>query len=349
MSEWTASVRALRATGVGSLPGASAREAMSVVTGEFPELVHLPELPARGPGGDLVGRTAALLAGVASEFSVETTPTGWRYADRPGPAVRRALSYWREDLDVFEESCQGATGDLKLQLCGPVTLAASISLRRGERVLSDQGAMRDLVEAHREAVVAHITDLRRRLPAARWILQIDEPAMDAALRGALPTQSGWGRLTPLEEPLVRAWHRRLAEVVRAGAATPWLHACTGRPPIALALDAGYSGLSGAIDLLRPADDDALGAAVEGGMTLIAGVVPATAEGIAHAPSAPALVDPIRRLYGRIGLDDAVLAASVVISPACGLGDLSWASARAAMALTREAAHVLADQLDAGPE
>ena len=330
---------------MGSLPGTSSREAMSVVTGEFPDLVHLPELPARGPGADMVGRTAALLVAVANEFSVETTPTGWRYADLPGFAVRRAQSYWREDLDVFEEFCQGATGELKLQLCGPITLAANIALRRGERVLSDEGAVRDLVDAHREAVLMHLADVHRRIPGARLVVQIDEPSMDAALRGALRTQSGWGRLMPLEEPLVRTWHRQLALAIAAAGATPWLHSCAPNWPLELAFAAGYRGVSGDTTLLTRADDDPLGMAVEGGLTLIAGVVPTTDAGIAHAAGPAALVEPVRSTYRRIGLGDALLASSVVISPACGLGNVNWKSARAAMALTREAAHVLADQLD----
>ncbi len=340
-----ASAGPVRSTGIGSLPGTSAREATSVVTGEFPELVHLPELPARGPGGDLIGRTAALLSDVASEFSVETTPTGWRFADLPGFAVRRAQSYWREDLDVFEEFCQDASGDLKVQLCGPITLAASISLRRGERVLSDEGAVRDLVDAQREAVTRHIVEVRRRLPRARLIVQVDEPSMDAALRGSLRTQSGWGRLMPLEEPQVRTWHSQLAQAITGAGATPWMHSCAPNWPLELAFAAGYRGLAGDFGLLLESDHDALGTAVEGGMTLIAGIVPTTEAGLARAPSAAALVEPVRRTYARIGLTDAWLASSVIISPACGLGGVGWPAARRAMALAREAAHVLSDQLE----
>jgi hypothetical protein len=33
---------------------------MRVIVGEFPGFPYLPELPARGPGADLTGRTAAL-------------------------------------------------------------------------------------------------------------------------------------------------------------------------------------------------------------------------------------------------------------------------------------------------
>ena len=53
--------------------------AARIVAGELPDFPYLPELPARGPGADLAGRTAALLI----DMPVETTPGGWRIATRP--------------------------------------------------------------------------------------------------------------------------------------------------------------------------------------------------------------------------------------------------------------------------
>src|SRR5690606_8774660 len=46
------------ATGIGSLPGGDVREAAKTVTGSFEDFPHIPELPARGPGADMIGRTA---------------------------------------------------------------------------------------------------------------------------------------------------------------------------------------------------------------------------------------------------------------------------------------------------
>ena len=62
------------------MPGTNPAEAMRVVAGELPDFPYLPELPDRGPGADLTGRTAALLV----EIPVEVTPRGWRLAERPG-------------------------------------------------------------------------------------------------------------------------------------------------------------------------------------------------------------------------------------------------------------------------
>jgi hypothetical protein len=85
-------------TGVGSMPGTDPHESAAVVHGEVPDLPHLVELPARGPGADMVGRTAALL----TDLHVDLQPSGWRLVDRPGSDERRGLSYLSQDLDELE-------------------------------------------------------------------------------------------------------------------------------------------------------------------------------------------------------------------------------------------------------
>ena len=81
------------ATGIGSLPAGDAREAAKTVTGTFqwPEtgMAHLPELPARGPGADMIGRTAGMLV----ELYARVEPSGWRLGDRPGRDTKRARSW----------------------------------------------------------------------------------------------------------------------------------------------------------------------------------------------------------------------------------------------------------------
>src|SRR5487761_1259518 len=98
------------ATGIGSMPGTDPAEAMRVVAGELPGFPYLPELPDRGPGADLTGRTAALLVDIA----VEVTPRGWRVAERPGRDLARARSMLSSDLDVLEEMLDGFEGPLKI-------------------------------------------------------------------------------------------------------------------------------------------------------------------------------------------------------------------------------------------
>ena len=84
------------ASGVGSLPGTDAAEALRLVLGELPDFPHVPELPGRGPGADLIGRGAALLVDVAFDL----TPAGWRLVPRPGIDQRRAREFLARDLDA---------------------------------------------------------------------------------------------------------------------------------------------------------------------------------------------------------------------------------------------------------
>ena len=49
------------------MPGTDPAEAMRIIAGELPDFPHLPELPDRGPGADLTGRTAGLLIDIPAE------------------------------------------------------------------------------------------------------------------------------------------------------------------------------------------------------------------------------------------------------------------------------------------
>src|ERR1700678_1637273 len=55
------------ATGIGSMPGENPMEAARTVADELPDLPYLAELPDRGPGADVIGRTAALLVDIPVE------------------------------------------------------------------------------------------------------------------------------------------------------------------------------------------------------------------------------------------------------------------------------------------
>ena len=152
------------------MPGTSPAEAMRVVAGELPDFPHLPELPARGPGADLTGRTAALLV----DIPVEVTPRGWRLAERPGRDLARARSMLSSDLDAMEEVLDGFRGSLKIQVCGPWTLAATLELTRTLNVaIADPGAVADLTASLAEGVAAHAAELAKRVPGARLVVQLD--------------------------------------------------------------------------------------------------------------------------------------------------------------------------------
>src|SRR5262245_64371455 len=180
------------ATGVGSLPGTDIAEAVRLVVGELPDLPHLPALPERGATASLTGRALGLVADLAADLQ----PAGWRLTGTgagAGVDQRRARSLLAQDLDHLEEALQGFEGTLKVQVAGPWTLAATVERPRGDKVLADVGARRDLGQALADGVATHCADVRRRLGVEELILQIDEPALPAVLSGSVPTASGFHR------------------------------------------------------------------------------------------------------------------------------------------------------------
>src|SRR3954447_17287383 len=178
------------ATGVGSMPGEDIDSVLGAVADALPALPHLPELPGRGAGSDMIGRAAAQLV----DLHVDLQPAGWRLVARAGMDERRAAELLERDLDALVPVAAGFTGNLKLQLAGPWTLATTLELPRGGRAIGDAGAVRDLVASLAATVPDHVADLRRRLPGAAVVVQLDEPALPAALGGTIPTESGLGHL-----------------------------------------------------------------------------------------------------------------------------------------------------------
>jgi methionine synthase II (cobalamin-independent) len=317
------------------MPGDDPAEAAAVVVGELgepPGLPALPELPGRGPGADMVGRAAALLA----DLPVDREPSGWRLAARPGLDARRAASYLSHDLDAFEEALQDRTGPVKVAVAGPWTLAAALQLPRGEPVLSDAGAVRDLVQALAEGARAHVADVRRRLPGSEVVLQLDEPTLPAVLAGRVPSFSGYRAIAAVPDTTAQ---EALREVL-AGVAVPTvLHCCAPSPPVGLLHRAGADGLS--LDLTVAGDrvEDELGEALEEEVVLLAGVVPAV-DGAVSGPATT--VGPVRRLWQRLGLDPGRVASSVLVTPTCGMAGASPRHAERALRLARAAARNLVD-------
>lgn len=334
---------AASSTGVGSWPGEDPDEAMRTVLGELPDLPHLPELPARGVGADMVGRTCGLLV----EFPVEVQPSGWRVADSPGRDLGRAASLMSYDLDALTEHAHGFTGTLKVQVAGPWTLAASVELRNGQRLVSDPGACRDLAESHLEGVLAHLAEVRRRVPGARLLVQVDEPSLPAVLLGALPTASGYGRLPAVDRVRVEAALRLLFAAIEGTGAVPAAHCCAPGVPVDLLRRSGARALSLNALLLTRDHDETVGTAVEAGTGLLLGVVPSTDDAApartARMSDPAATVDPVRELWNRLGFSPDLLSRAVVTTPTCGLAGASPGHARAALNASRAGARVLRDE------
>jgi methionine synthase II (cobalamin-independent) len=341
------------------MPGGNPMETARAVFDEVPDLPFLGELPGRGPGADMIGRTAALLV----DIPVEVTPGGWRIADHPGRDMRRAKSMLSSDLDALEETLDGYQGPLKLQLAGPWTLAATIEQPHSLKVaLADPGLVNDIASSLAEGAKAHVAEVAKRVPGATLLVQLDEPSLPAVAHGGIPTPSGLSRVREVDEEVLRA---KLREVLAATRAYTIVHCCASGYPFEIITGAGADAVSFDLSLLKHRDYDKLAETVERGSGLLIGALstaglardPAQqsgrdseggrraasqrdedAEGARPTPQGTA--NAVREVWQRIGLPPATCAEQVVITPACGLAGVSPDQARDALRWCREAARIL---------
>jgi methionine synthase II (cobalamin-independent) len=313
------------ATGIGSMPGTDPAETARVIAREVPEFPYLAELPARGPGADMIGRTTALLVDV----SAEVTPRGWKLSDRPGMDLRRARSMLSNDLDELEETLDGYTGPLKVQLTGPWTLAATLEQPRSfNRALADSGAVRYIADSLSEAIAGHLDDVAKRVPGATLVLQLDEPALPAVREGRVPTASGYSRIAPVEDDILA---ERLAAIISDTPVFTAVHCCAAGTPFGIIARTGADAVATDLSQLRARNTDQLAEAIDGGLGLLAGVPAAKPEEMARM---------VTELWRRTGLDPR----PVVVTPPCGLAGESPAGAAAALRGRREVARILRDMM-----
>lgn len=312
------------ATGIGSMPGSEGAdfgEAVRLVLGELPDLPYVPEVPGRGVTAAMTGRGLAVVDGLSADLQ----PAGWRLTDASGIDHRRARSLLAQDLDVVEELAQDYVGAFKTQVAGPWTLAATVEKPRGDKILSDHGARRELAQSLAEGITGHLADLRRRLRGVdRWIVQVDEPALAAVVNAQVPTASGFGRHRRIDPPEVSAHLEWVVAAITDAGAEAWVHSCAPETPWSLVAGTGAVGLSADLDMLGPGDLDTFAEALESGRTTALGIVPSTDP--EAEPSDARLTERVQRLLDMLGLDPEVVGNQLVVTPTCGLAGASssWA-------------------------
>jgi hypothetical protein len=324
-----------RATGIGSLPGTDISEALKGVRDLLGDghLPYLPELPARGPGADMIGRAAGLLV----DLHVDLQPSGWRFVERGGHDAQRTAALLHQDLDELAEAFDGYEGDLKVQCTGPWTLASGVELQRGEKALADPGAVRDLVGSLAEGLRVHLAEVARLVPGASLVLQLDEPSLPAVLAGHLPTASGYGHLRPVDPQ--RAMNG-IRDVLAAatdnpateGAATV-VHCCDPGIPLPLLRATGVGAVALDVTGLTPQRWESIAATVEDGVALYAGCLPTDGSGTVRSAA-----DAVSRGWQDAGMSPKTLG-DVTATPVCGLPGLTpegaWRVQRAAVEVAAE--------------
>ncbi|MGA4668533.1 methionine synthase [Propionibacteriaceae bacterium Y1923] len=314
----------LRAAGLGSLPGTDLPAALRMLSEATPEVVAVPELPARGAGADMVGRTAAMLSGLG----VDLQPAGWRLTDSAGIDQRRARARLRRDFDELEEHLQGHAGIVKFALAGPWTMASLVERPRGDKVLADHGARRELAQSLAAGADDLLAELRRRLPEVTWWVQVDEPMLAPVLAGKVATASSFSKHRAVDAAQVA----ELLDLFSGLAEVSGLHWC-GRPEVEVMARVGFSAVSVDTGSLVSSDLDTLAQWLEGGRQVWWGAVPtAVVDQLGSLDEAAAR---LYRLFEVLGLDSEVLLGGLV-TPACGLG--TW-SPLPAQEVLRQAARV----------
>ncbi|HYJ57270.1 MAG TPA: methionine synthase, partial [Mycobacterium sp.] len=320
------------ATGVGSWPGSSAREAAEVVVGELHRMPHLVELPARGVGADMIGRAGAILVDIA----IDTVARGYRIASGRGSVARRAVSLLDEDVDALEEAWEkaglrGSERTVKVQAPGPVTLAAHLELPGGHRALTDAGAVRDLTRSLAEGVAALRAQLARRLQTA-VVVQFDEPSLPVALAGRLTGVTSLSPVHPVDQAVVT---ELLDDCVAVVGGQVVVHSCAAGLPWKLLQRSTIAAVSVDVHTLTAADLDGVGEFVESGRSVLLGAVPTTVSGT--PPTADQIAATVAGVTDRLGFARAVLRDRIGVTPTCGLAAATPAWARTAIVLAQRAA------------
>lgn len=313
------------------MPGGNFVDNLQIVLGEVGTLPYVPELPDRGVGAEMIGRTL----GLVKALGIDLQPAGWRLTDAAGVDHRRAASLLAQDLDSVEEAMHGRAETVKVQVAGPWTLAAAVERPRGDKVLGDFGARRDLAQALAEGVRDHVADVRRRLSGTTVVVQVDEPALPSILAGGVPTASGFHRhrcVSTADAAQAIEW---LLEAVASTDTTTVLHCCASDVPFAVLRETSVAAVSFDVALLTRAEYDDVAMWVDAGRTLWPGVVPAV------EPAEPSSeVDLTKRLltwWSALGFSDPDSLPAMTVTPTCGLAGASPAWARHALALSQQVA------------
>jgi hypothetical protein len=262
------------------------------------------------------------------DFPVEWQPHGWTVASSAGRDLGGARDYLRRDIDSLVELAQGVPL-LKVQICGPMTMAAAVELPNLHKVLTDHGAFRDLASSLAEGSRLHLQGLRSQLPGTEIVLQVDEPSATSVLNGQVPTPSGYGTVRALSpsiaEPALAAVLDAATENCRV------VHSCGSEVPFSLFRNAGANAVSVDSAVLGRQHLDSIGELLDAGVSIWLGVVPGTDASITRDQA----LRQVRDVWQRLGFSLELLAGAVVPTPACGMAGASPAYVRRAMSVLRE--------------
>ncbi|ANE08084.1 hypothetical protein [Corynebacterium glutamicum] len=295
------------AYGLGELPGKSAAEAADIIQGETGDLLHIPQLPARGLGADLIGRTVGLL----DMINVDRGARSWVMSTRPNRLTHLTGDFLDMDLDACEETWGTGVDKLKIQVAGPWTLGARIELANGHRVLSDRGAMRDLTQALIVGIDAHARKVAGRFRAEVQV-QIDEPELKSLIDGSLPGTSTFDIIPAVN---VADASERLQQVFSSIEGPTYLNLTGQIPTWDVARGAGADTVQISMDQVRGNEHlDGFGETITSGIRLGLGITTGkdVVDELLERPRQKAV--EVARFFDRLGVGRNYLVDAVDIHP-----------------------------------
>lgn len=299
---------AVTATFTEPLRGTDMVETFTVIRGELgaPHLSVLPVLGDRGPQAEPLARTCAML----DSLYADRQPHGWRISSVPGKDSRAARVVLQSDLnvmaDVIGHESDGDRGPVLTSIVGPISLAAGVHVHNGEKLQSDHGARRELLQSWCSGVSDFIGDMARNTEGRGVVVNIDESELQRVLDGTIPTASGYRTLRAIGRQEVRnALTVAVAACRDAGAAEVAI--TTGRAEARWARDVGADAAivvppSGPVHEWEP-----LAALVETGQNLWFRAVPVTGR-----PALRGVVDALARPWRELGMSPETMLGSRVL-------------------------------------
>ncbi len=216
------------ATGIGSWPGTAVRDTIGQVRELLADgLPHLPELPgARARRRhDRPHRGAARRAArrpPADGLALRRPARQGRPPHRRRCCARTSTSSPRPTTATRARSSSRSSGRGRSRRASGSRGGSGPSSTRAPAATSSSRSP--------TGCAPHVAAVRRLVPGAELVVQVDEPSLPTVLLGRLPTASGWGRLPSLDPHVVATG---LAAVLRAHDGETIVHCCAENPPLPL--------------------------------------------------------------------------------------------------------------------
>ena len=244
----------------------------------------------------MTGRALAVMADLGADLQ----PAGWRLTDAPGIDHRKGPQPARPGPRRAGGAGAGLPGAFKVQVAGPWTLAAIVERPRGDKVLADFGARRELAQALAEGSppTSPTCAAGCRAGTGWWSRSTSRRWSRCCPARCRPRPASAGT-APCTRPRPR---RRSAGCSTRSPAPGPSRGCTRarRHAARPAPGRGRPGLSVDQTQLSARDHDELAGALDAGETVAIGVVPSTDP--AAAPTDAEVTESVLALDRDAGLD-----------------------------------------------